>query len=63
MLRKGQDKGLPIVALATVKMTTKKWGKIPRPDFRIVGWERDDGGPIDITPPPDDKAFEDEIPF
>jgi hypothetical protein len=63
-VRKGLDKGLPIVKLGVGHFTTKKWGKIARPDLEIVGWERDDGGPIDVTPPPDGgKSFNDEIPF
>src|SRR5262249_4748316 len=62
-IRKGLDKGLPIVRLAVGSMKTKKYGKVPRPEFEIVGWENDTGGPIDVTPPPDDKVFDDAIPL
>jgi hypothetical protein len=60
-LKKKLDKGLPTVALATTDMDTKSYGKVPRPDFVIIGWESDDWDPaiVDVTPPPDD----DDIPF
>ena len=37
----GHD-GQPIIKLAVGEMNTKNYGKVPRPVFKIVGW--DDGG-------------------
>jgi hypothetical protein len=65
-LKKKLDKGLPIIALAVGEMKTKAYGKVPRPDFVIIGWENDDGEPVDITPPEKKsirKDMDDEIPF
>jgi len=60
-IKKGLEKGLPIIELATTDMPTKAFGLVPRPDLVIVGWENDDGGgPIDVTPP---NKMNDEIPF
>jgi hypothetical protein len=57
--------GQPIVALATVDMPTKKFGKVPRPHFEIVGW--DDGTADNVEQPPPavtlGHELNDEIPF
>jgi hypothetical protein len=34
-------RGLPIVALGVAEFQTKKYGKVLRPDFRVVGWAND----------------------
>jgi hypothetical protein len=43
--------GQPIVRLAKAEMPTKKFGKVPRPHFEIVGWDEPPGD-IDEGPPP-----------
>jgi hypothetical protein len=56
--------GQPIVKLGEAEMPTKKYGKVPRPHFEIVGWDAvADGG--DETPPAveSENEFADEIPF
>ena len=35
--------GQPIIKLAKVDMPTKKFGKVPRPQFEIVGWDEPAG--------------------
>jgi hypothetical protein len=40
--------GQPIAKLAKTDMLTKKWGKVPRPVFEVVGW---DSNPIESSPP------------
>jgi hypothetical protein len=43
-------RGQPIVKLGTAEMPTKKFGKVPRPSFEIIGW--DEGAPgAEIAPP------------
>jgi len=61
--------GQPIVKLAQTEMPTKKFGKVPRPQFDIVGWD-EPAADIDVTPPFDgtppvtsEDEFEDSIPF
>src|SRR5262249_10426666 len=56
------NKGLPTVKLATAEFTTKAYGAITRPDFPIVGWEKD-AGMIEVNPPNDPDALNDSIPF
>ena len=45
-------------------MPTKKFGKVPRPHFEIVGWDEiaDD---VNATPPAviSEDEFRDQIPF
>ena len=67
--KKMPNSGQPIIKLAVGTMPTKKFGKVPRPLFKIVGWD-EPSGDIDVLPPdksrPDDAAggdFEDSIPF
>jgi hypothetical protein len=56
--------GQPIIKLSKTEMPTKKYGKVLRPDFEIVGWDEsaDDGNK---TPPAvtSEDEFADEIPF
>jgi hypothetical protein len=50
--------GQPIVRLAKADMPTKKFGKVPRPHFEIVGWD-EPPSEVDDGPPP--VASEDEF--
>ena len=54
--------GQPLVQLQRGEMPTKKFGKVPCPEFKIVGWTDTTG---DVGPPPaaSEKDFEDQIPF
>ena len=56
--------GQPIVKLAKADMPTKKFGRVPRPQFVIVGW---DNPASDFDEPPSvvpsDGEFDDSIPF
>ena len=56
--------GQPIIKLAKVDMPTKKFGKVPRPQFEIVGWD-EPAGDVNETPPAvtSEDEFRDEIPF
>jgi hypothetical protein len=56
--------GQPIVKLAKTDMPTKRFGKVPRPLFEIVGWDGEDmlEAPFGDAPPPDaDFDFNDEV--
>jgi hypothetical protein len=58
--------GLPKIKLAVTDMPTKKFGKVKRPLFELVGWE--DGEPLtaeaEVLPPDNTKkVMGDEIPF
>jgi hypothetical protein len=56
--------GQPIVKLAKVDMPTKKFGKVPRPCFEIVGWDDKAGGAYETPPAVESEdEFADEIPF
>jgi hypothetical protein len=61
---KNANCGQPIIKLGKVDMPTKKFGKVPRPQFEIVGWD-ELAGDIDETPPAvtSEDEFRDEIPF
>jgi hypothetical protein len=61
---KNANCGQPIIKLAKVDMPTKKFGKVPRPHFEIVGWD-EPAGDVNETPPAvtSEREFEDEIPF
>jgi hypothetical protein len=67
--RKNANCGQPIARLGKAEMSTKKFGKVPRPEFDIVGWDEppaDAMGPsYSGGPPPVCSAdeFEDSIPF
>lgn len=50
--------GQPVVRLAKAEMPTKKFGKVPRPHFEIVGW---DEPPSDIDEGPPPVTSEDEF--
>jgi hypothetical protein len=57
--------GQPIIKLATTEMPTKKFGKVPRPNFVIVGWdEPSSDSDIEVMPPTTLKnKLDDSIPF
>jgi hypothetical protein len=58
--------GQPIVKLATTDMPTKRYGKVPRPLFEIVGWDRQEAaGDVNIIPPATSEADfqDDDIPY
>ena len=66
---KGASCGQPIVKLAKTEMPTKKYGRVPRPQFNIIGWD-EPAAEIDVTPPFDDTPpvtseheFGDAVPF
>jgi hypothetical protein len=61
---KNANCGQPIIKLGKVDMPTKKFGKVPRPQFEIVGWD-ELAGDVDETPPAvtSEDEFRDEIPF
>jgi hypothetical protein len=56
--------GQPIVALAETDMPTRKFGRVPRPLFEVVGW---DDAADDVSPVAPSIALkhdlDDEIPF
>lgn len=54
--------GQPIIKLAKTDMATKKFGKVPRPLFEVIGWD-DDAENIEIPPPTEPGEYSDEIPF
>ena len=61
---KNANCGQPIVKLAKTEMPTKKFGRVPRPRFEIVGWD-DPLSAFAEAPPPvaPEGEFEDSIPF
>jgi hypothetical protein len=65
--KKAPHCGQPIIKLDVVDMPTKKFGKVPRPHFEIVGW--DEPSKDSDVPPSDDEfgksggGFNDEVPF
>ena len=50
--------GQPLIELSTTMMPTRHYGRVPRPEFRITGWN--DVDPTPIAPKAD---MDDEIPF
>ena len=62
-LKAGRDRGLPRIKLAIAEFNTKNFGEVQRPDFVIVGWERDDRASAPSDVPPGDKGLSDAIPF
>ena len=56
--------GQPIVKLAKTEMPTKKFGRVPRPQFEIVGWD-DPASDFNEAPPAvaPEGEFDDSIPF
>ena len=56
--------GQPLVQLQCGELPTKKFGKVPAPEFKIVGW-RDTAGDVFVEPPPamSEKDFGDQVPF
>ena len=63
--KKKPDCGLPIVKLATATFPSKKYGKVLRPDFEIVGWDEPSAdSDIEVMPPASSKNEpNDEVPF
>jgi hypothetical protein len=57
--------GQPIIQLAKTDMPTKKYGRVPRPLFEIIGWDQQEAaGDIEVIPPAASEAdFQDEVPF
>ena len=61
-------RGHPIVTLAAGQMPSKKYGKVPAPVFKIIGWDDAADNVTDGTleePPPvtSENEFDDEIQF
>jgi hypothetical protein len=61
--------GQPIIKLAKTDMPTKKFGKVPRPLFEVVGWDQEELSsniinlPRDTIPPAtSEDDFGDELP-
>ena len=52
--------GQPIVKLAKTEMPTKKFGRVPRPHFEIVGWDDPASEPAASAA---EGEFDDSIPF
>jgi hypothetical protein len=55
--------GQPIIKLAKAEMPTKKFGKVPRPLFEVIGW---DNNPVESSPPAETSSSgdtNDSIPF
>ena len=55
--------GQPIIKLAKADMPTKKFGKVPRPLFEVIGW---DNNPVESSPPAETSSSgdtNDSIPF
>jgi hypothetical protein len=57
-LRNAEDKGLPIVRLATGWYKHKTFGRVEKPEFTVTGWTH---SADELVPPTADMA--DEIPF
>jgi hypothetical protein len=57
------SRALPIVGLATAEMSTKKWGSVPRPEFKIVGWNEVAADNVEVISPSVADDLDDEIPF
>ena len=53
--------GQPIIKLAKADMPTKKFGKVPRPLFEVIGWDREETAAT-IPPATSEDDFGDEIP-
>lgn len=58
--RAKKGRGQPIVKLGCIDMPTKKFGKVPRPEFEIVGW--DETGDDNAPPPTLQQELNDAIP-
>jgi hypothetical protein len=55
--------GQPIIKLATTEMPTKKFGKVPRPQFEIIGWDEEKTPDIEVMPPDPSGNMDDALPF
>jgi hypothetical protein len=56
--------GQPIVKLDVTDMPSKKYAKVPRPQFTVIGWD-EASKDVDIMPPAgtSEGEFDDSIPF
>lgn len=61
--KKTPDSGQPIIKLNVVDMPTRKFGKVPRPQFDIVGWDNGPSQDIEVMPPDDNAGGDFETPF
>jgi hypothetical protein len=64
--KKAPNCGQPIIKLAKTDMPTKKFGKVPRPLFEIIGWDAEKTGDIDseiVPPATSEDDFRDEVQF
>jgi hypothetical protein len=57
-LNAGRNLGNPTIKLGIAEFSTKKYGKVSRPEFTIISWENEDA-PL----PPIKDAVGDEVPF
>lgn len=57
--------GQPIIKLAKTDMSTKRFGKVPRPLFQIINWDRQEAADdMEVIPPAtSEDDFGDSIPF
>jgi len=62
--RTGGTCGMPIIAIGVGNMPSKRFGNIPKPIFNIKGWDDNNAGIRDFSPPDTLKQeMDDEIPF
>jgi hypothetical protein len=63
--KKVENCGQPIIKLGVTDMPTKKFGKVPRPMFEVIGWDEAASGIVEVMPPGavSKNEFGDEIPF
>ena len=59
---KNANCGQPIVKLAKTEMLTKRFGRVPRPQFNIIGWD-EPSKDTDVASPPIAPGDDDSIPF
>lgn len=55
--------GQPLVQLAKAMMPSKKWGDVPRPSFKIIGWEAGGESIQEVKVENLKDEMRDEIPF
>lgn len=64
---KVENWGQPIIKLAVTDMRTKKFGKVPRPNFVVIGWDEpssdSDVGPPTTPPTSSQDEYNDRVPF
>jgi hypothetical protein len=54
----GRNPGNPLIKLDVVEFVSKRFGRVPRPEFTITGWENEDA-----PPPPIKEVMGDSNPF